>query len=151
MLMLAVAKQNPRTQLLGTNERGYVEIIRWMSFVNSEVQPHLANWFKPLIGRRPYNAENVRIAGERVNRAVAVLESHLQSTYLLGESLTLADLFAASSVSRGFQYVFDSHWQQSYPRVTNWFMQVTGLPMWRRIVPEPVIVSVAVKYHSDVN
>ena len=120
-----------------------------MSFVNSEVQPHLANWFKPLVGRRAYNQEKVEIAARTTNRAIAVINAHLSSkTYFLGETLTLADLFAASSLSRGFSYVFDSPWQKEQPHVTRWFVNIVSQPVWKAVVPNPVIVEEAVKYHG---
>lgn len=145
----AVTRQRQDTSLLGKNEREYAEIIRWMSLVNSEVQPNLANWFKPLIHRRAYDEANVERARNATNRAVAIVESHFASrgsTFLVGESLTLADLFAVSSFSRGFQYVFDKDWQQQYPCVTKWFKHVVEQPIWRKVVPEPVFVKEAVRY-----
>lgn len=119
-----------------------------MSFVNSEIQPSLANWFKPVLGLRAYDEANLQRAKDTVNKAVAVLESHLlatERTYLAGDMLTLADLFAASSLSRGFMYVFDKGWQERYPGVTRWFRNLVDQPIWRNVVPEPIIVETAIK------
>lgn len=122
--------------------------------MNHEVQPHLANWFKPLIHRRPYNADNVQAAMVRTNRAIDMLETHLakrQVDYVVSEIITLADLLAASSLSRGFQYVFDAEWQQEYPNVTKWFLHLIEQPIWRRVVSEPVVVAKAVVYQPRVS
>lgn len=146
--VFTVASQNKQTRLLGSTEREYAEIVKWMSFVNSEIQPSLANWFKPLLGLRTYDEKNLRAAHQTVNRAVAVLESHLfehKRSYIVGDILTLADLFAASSLSRGFMYVFDRRWQENYPCVTRWFRNLVDQPIWRRVVPEPVIVETAIQ------
>lgn len=123
-----------------------------MSLVNSEIQPSLANWFKPLVGRREYNENRVNQAKDLTNEAIAILETHLRESgtkYLIGEQLTLADLFAASSLSRGFSYVFDREWQGRYPEVTRWFRNLVDQPIWRSVVPEPVIVGEAVKYDPE--
>lgn len=120
-----------------------------MSLVNSEIQPHLANWFKPLVHRRPYVKENVEKASIAVNRGIAIVEAHLaskNSTYFLGETVTLADLFAASSFSRGFQYVFDRDWQDAHPYVTKWFRNLVKQPIWHMVVPSPIFVEEAIKY-----
>jgi elongation factor 1-gamma len=59
-----------------------------------------------LIGRDPYNKKNVEIAQEKALKAVRILEGHLAlNTFLVGERLSLADIFAASIVSRGFMFV----------------------------------------------
>lgn len=67
----------------------------------------------------------------------------------MGEEVTLADLFAASSLSRGFMYVWGREWQEGHPVVTRWFRDVTGLRIWRDVVPNPVIVEEAVRYDLE--
>jgi glutathione S-transferase len=85
-----------------------------MSFANSEVLPPLGGWFRPLIGRDSYNKKNVDTASATTLKTVGVLEKHLVlNTYLVGERLSLADLFTASLIARGFQYVSQLHVLQS--------------------------------------
>lgn len=101
-----VAAQNEKTTLLGKTKQDYAQILRWMSFANSEVLPILASWFFPLIGRVAYNKKNVDTAQASCLKAVDVLEKHLlNQTFLVGERLTLADLFVTSILARGFQFV----------------------------------------------
>ena len=77
-----------------------------MSFANTEVLPKLGAWFRPLIGRDPYNKKSVDTAAAATEQAVTVLEQHLvNNTFLVGERLTLADIFTASIISRGFEFV----------------------------------------------
>lgn len=121
-----------------------------MSFINSEVQPPLANWFKPLVGRRTLSPERVEEARKTTNRAIAIFEQHLYGRqYLVGDALTTADLFAASSLSRGFQYVFDKDWQQSFPQSTRWFKEIVVLPIWKNVVPETTIIENATHHPDD--
>lgn len=101
-----VAAQNEKTTLLGKTKQDYAQILRWMSFANSEILSTLAGWFLPLIGREPYNKKNLDTAQAKALKAIGVLEKHLLSqTFLVGERLTLADLFATSILARGFQFV----------------------------------------------
>ena len=144
--------QDASTTLFGNSQRERAEVLRWMSFVNMEVQPNLANWFKPLIGRRAYTVEGVERARKATNRAVDIIEAHLmlaKTTYFVSETITLADLLAASSLSRGYQYVFDLEWQENYPFVTKWFKNMVQQPIWHRVVPEPRFVTEAVRYLED--
>jgi len=139
--------QNEKTTLLGKTKQDYAQIVRWMSFVNSEVLPNLGNWFRPLTGRDPYNKKNVEDAKRVTLEAIAVLETHLlTSTYFVGERITLADLFAASLLSRGFQYTFDKEWRGQYPAITRWFETITNQPVWKAVVPEVIMIDEAVKY-----
>ena len=133
--------------MLGKTKQDYASILRWMSFANSEVLPPISDWFRPLIGRDPYNKKNVEDSAAKAVKAIAVLETHfLVHTYLVGERPTLADYFTTSLISRGFQYVLDKNFRDSHPNVTRWFETLTHQPTWKAIVEKPIMIEEAVKY-----
>ena len=110
-----------------------------MSFFNSELLPTIGGWFRPLVGRDPYNKKNVDDASKNTQKIVAVVEEHLLSnTYLAGERITLADLFAAGIISRGFQFVFGKEWRAANPNVTRWYETVYNQPIYSAVV-EPLV------------
>ncbi|KAL2162789.1 hypothetical protein VTH06DRAFT_6625 [Thermothelomyces fergusii] len=131
-----VTSQNEKTTLLGKTKQDYASILRWMSFFNSEVLPKLAGWFRPLLGRDPYNKKAVDEAAKAVGEVVAVIETHLRdNTYLVGERITLADIFGAGLISRGFEYFFDKEWRQQNPNVSRWYETVYNQPIYSAVVP----------------
>ena len=102
-----------------------------MSFANQEILTSLGGWFRPLIGRDPYNKKHVEDSKKATEQKVKVLEDHLLvNTYLVGERLTLADIFAASILGRGFQYFFDKEWRAQNHAVARWFETVTNQSIW---------------------
>jgi elongation factor 1-gamma len=106
-----------------------------MSFFNSEILPSLGGRFRPLLGRDPYNKKSIDDAEKSLAAAVAVIEAHLtNNTYLAGERITLADLFAAGLISRGFQYFFDKQWRKENPAVTRWYETVYNQPIYSAVV-----------------
>ncbi|TVY81477.1 Elongation factor 1-gamma [Lachnellula suecica] len=118
-IAIYITSQNEKTTLLGKTKQDYATILKWMSFFNSEVLTTLGGWFRPLVGRDPYNKKNVEDSSKASLKAVDVVEKHLlNNTYLAGERITLADLFAAGVISRGFQYVFGKEWRAANPNVT---------------------------------
>lgn len=118
-----------------------------MTFANQEVLVPLANWFRPLIGRDPYNKKSVDDAQKATLKAVGVMEQHLLlNTFLVGERITLADLYAAGVVSRGFQFVFDKQWRSGHPNVTRWYETVHNQPIYSAVAGEPKFTDEAVKY-----
>jgi len=141
------ASQNDKTTLLGKTKQDYASIVRWMSFSNSEVLPNISGWFRPLIGRDPYNKKMVDDSKKAALDAINVLESHLLiHTFLVGERITLADLYVTSQISRGFQYVLDSEWRSENPNTTRWFETVTAQTIWKAIVEKPIMIEEVVKY-----
>ena len=84
----------------------YASILKWMSFINSDAISTLAKWYLPLIGREPYNKKNVDAAIVSAKKILTILEQHLlHHTFLVTEKLTLADIFAASIIGRGYELV----------------------------------------------
>jgi len=118
-----------------------------MSFANYELLDHIAGWFRPLAGLCPFNKKSVDDHAKTALKAVNVLEQHLLvHTFLVGERITLADLFVTSLVARGFQYVFDKKWREENPNTTRWYETITSQPIWKAIVEKPVMIEEAVKY-----
>ena len=108
-----------------------------MSFANSEILPAIAGWFRPLVGRDPYNKRNVDDSIKKTDKVVGVLEEHLlYNTYLVGERVTLADLFTAGILGRGFEFVFGKEWRQQHPNVTRWYETVCNQPIFSAVVPK---------------
>ncbi|OJD17561.1 hypothetical protein AJ78_02374 [Emergomyces pasteurianus Ep9510] len=141
-----LASQNEKTTLLGKTKQDYASILRWMSFANTELLPALGGWFRPLVGRDPYNKASVEANSKAALKAFAVLEKHLTSnTYLVGERLTLADLFAASMSSRGFEFVLGQTWRLDNPAVTRWYETVVNQDVYKAIIPEPTFVEEGLK------
>ena len=117
-----------------------------MSFANSEILPALGGWFRPLIGRDPYNKKNVEDSARKCNATVGVLENHLLiNTYLVGERLTLADIFTTAIVARAFEHFFDKEWRQLNPNVTRWYETVHNQPYYTAISGTPKFIDEAKK------
>lgn len=119
-----------------------------MSFANSELLPALGGWFRPLIGRDPYNKKMVDDSSKAALKAVGVLEQHLLvNTFLVGERITLADLFAVGILSRGFQYFFDKKWRQENPNVTRWYETIYKQPIYSAVVDKLSFIDEAIPNH----
>lgn len=131
---------------MGKTKQDYASILRWMSFANSEILPPLGAWFRPILGRDPYNKKNVEDAQKAALKAVHVLEEHLLThTYLVGERLTLADIFAAGIVARGFEYFFDKQWRSDNPNVTRWYETIYNLPSYTEVAGKLEFIAEALK------
>ncbi|KAL8958838.1 MAG: hypothetical protein Q9193_004181 [Seirophora villosa] len=138
--------QNEKTTLLGKTKQDYASIVRWMSFANTEVISGLAGWFRPIIGRDPFNKKSVDDSKKAAQQAVKVLEQHLWvNTFLVGERLSLADLFTAGIISRGFQYFYDKKWRADNPNVTRWFETVYNQPIYSAVVDKLQFIDEAIK------
>ena len=116
-----------------------------MSFANSEILPSLGGWFNPLIGRAPFNQQELDQSMNATLQRLRIMEDHLSvTTYLVGERLTLADLFVTGVVAGGFMFFFDKAWRAEHPAVTRWFEHVYAQPIYADVAGRPVLVEKAI-------
>jgi glutathione S-transferase len=79
---------------------------RWASFANSELLPPIMNWINPVIGKAPSSAEILAAAEKYSEGMVSVVEKALEGKkFLVGDELTMADLFVVAAIARGYQFV----------------------------------------------
>lgn len=141
-----VTSQNEKTALLGKTKQDYASILRWMSFGNSEVLPKFGGWYRPLIGADPYNKKSVEDNSKAALKAVSVLEQHLTSnTFLVGERLTLADIFVAGLCSRAFSLLLGKKWRSENPAFSRWYETIVNQPLYKEVVPEPTFADEGLK------
>jgi hypothetical protein len=76
-----------------------------------------------------------------------VLEDHLiTNTYLVGERLSLADIFSTATLYRGFEYLFDKKFREDHPNLTRWYETVRNQPIYLDVAPKVEFIDEAVKY-----
>ncbi|KAM0713959.1 hypothetical protein Q7P37_010922 [Cladosporium fusiforme] len=145
-IAIYLTSQNEKTTLLGKTKQDYASILRWMSFANSQVLPALGGSFRPLIGRDPYNKKNVDDNLKATAANVKVLEDYLLvNTYLVSERVTLADIFTAGIVSRGFQFFWDPEWRSAHPNITRWFNTIISQDIYKDVVEKTIFTEKALE------
>ncbi|OTA61181.1 eEF1-gamma domain-containing protein [Hypoxylon sp. EC38] len=133
-IAIYITSQNEKTTLLGKTKQDYASILKWLSFFNTEVLPKLGAWYRPLLGWDQYNKKAVDEAAKGAAKVVSVVEEHLlHHTYLVGERITLADLFAVGIISRGFQFFYDKAWRAEHPNVARWYETVYNQPIYSAV------------------
>lgn len=118
---------------MGSTRRQYFDIVKWMSLLNSDMLPAIGGLILPLMGRkldvRLDKTDCLRVFYRDCQR----LEDHLQGhKYLVGENLTLADIFAVSLIMFGVM-VFHKVLYVKYPRLAEWFNEVYETPMFKEV------------------
>ncbi|OOQ87469.1 Elongation factor 1-gamma 1 [Penicillium brasilianum] len=146
-ISIYLTSQNEKTTLLGKTKQDYASIVRWMSFANSELLPKISAWYRPLLGFDPYNKKTVDEAAKTAVKTVEVFEQHLTAnTYLVGERITLADLFTASLLTRAFATVLDKKFRSENPATTRWYNTIIAQAAFKAVVPNPVFTEEVIKY-----
>ena len=115
-----VAKQDPKTKLCGSTLKEETTVLRWASFTNYELLPPIMAWIQPIIGRGPSSPEILKNCEAGCELTIRAIEKEISGKkFLVGDCLTLADLFVISGLARGYQYVSLSDCSISSYRVKN--------------------------------
>ncbi|ODV82525.1 hypothetical protein CANARDRAFT_25849 [[Candida] arabinofermentans NRRL YB-2248] len=124
IIYLLSLKEN---KLLGKNTKEYASVLRWLSFASSELLATATTAFAPFLGRAQYNKKLVDENLAKLDLHVSILESRLQEfTYLVGERLTVADLFVASMFYRPFTVLYGQEWRDAHPALMRWWNTVVS-------------------------
>lgn len=129
-----------------------------MSFFNTEILIPLVEMYLPLVGIRRYDNATVTAHETAAQAAVDVVEEHLlliqhnnnnnnnnhnnknhnRTLFLVGDQLSLADLFCAGIIAFGFQFFYGKTWRAANPHVARWYEGVVGVPVYKAALTEEV-------------
>ncbi|KEH32761.1 translation elongation factor EF1B, gamma chain [Medicago truncatula] len=130
-----VARQNNNNTLYGSSLIQYAQIEQWIDFSSLEVDSNINKWLYPRLGYGVYlpPAEEIAITG--LKRALNALNTHLASnTYLVGHSVTLADIITTCNLYVGFTRLFVKSFSSEFPHVERYFWTLVNQPNFRKIL-----------------
>lgn len=100
-------------------------MFQWISLINDAVYQHLVRkWIRPaLLGNEP-DASRHRTMRNSAREAVARLEEHIDGDFLVGSSLSLADLFMAPIVACAIE--LDEDFLSGLPRLGEFWAELSS-------------------------
>jgi elongation factor 1-gamma len=126
---LTVAALAPNANLVPTDAAEVAEVAQWKYFADQEIFIPLATAFKILNGRIPYNTG---VFDALVNGVVARLEVVdkilLKKTYIVGERISVADVFLASALTAAFTGMIDASLRAKIPNVVRYNNTIINTP-----------------------
>ncbi|XP_071691538.1 elongation factor 1-gamma 2-like [Rutidosis leptorrhynchoides] len=125
------------SSLFGSSPIEYGQIEQWIDFSSFEIDSNLTRWLYPRMGYGTYikPAEENFIAG--VKRGLDALNTHLAShTFLVGDSVTLADIITTCNLLLGFKFLMPKSFTSEYPHVERYFWTMINQPNISKITGE---------------
>lgn len=130
-----VARLNPDTALFGSSPIDYARVEQWIDFASLELYTNLSRWGYPRMGYGVYlpPVEEAAIAGSK--RALGALNTHLASnTYLVGHSVTLADIIITCTLAFAFSRLLTKSFTSEFPHVERYFWTMVNQPNFSKIL-----------------
>ncbi|KAF5457092.1 hypothetical protein F2P56_021223 [Juglans regia] len=132
-----VARLKADNPLFGTSLIEYAHIEQWIDFASLEIDANILHWFIPRIGFAVYLPPAEEAAISALKRALDALNTHLASnTYLVGHSVTLADIVMICNLVLGFNRILTKSFTSEFPHVERYFWTMVNQPNFRKILGE---------------
>jgi len=134
-IMQYLASKKPESGLLPRDEAARADVTRWQFWDASHFSPHLGTiaferLLKAMFGLGEPNEAKITEALTHFRRFAAVLDAQLaKRQYLVGNTLTIADLTIASSLMYAKQAQIPV---SEFPNVEAWFGRITALDGWKQ-------------------
>lgn len=130
-----VARIRADTGLYGKTFYDSAQVDSWIDFSAHEMEVPISAMLYPVLGYMPYNAKATEQAMNDLKKALQVLENHLLlRTYLVGESITLADIALVSALVYPMKFLLDKTFRKPYPCVARWFDTCVHQPSFSAVV-----------------
>jgi glutathione S-transferase len=135
-IMQYLASKKPESGLLPRDEAQRADVTRWQFWDAAHFSPQLGTLaferlIKGMMGLGEPDAAKIQDALAGFRRFAAVLDKRLDGrTYVVGSTLTLADLTLASSLMYAKQV--DAPLAE-FPNVLSWFGRIRELEAWRKV------------------
>uniref|UniRef100_A0A8C4GFH3 Valine--tRNA ligase n=1 Tax=Dicentrarchus labrax TaxID=13489 RepID=A0A8C4GFH3_DICLA len=112
----------------GVDTKQQSQVWQWLSFADNELTPVSSAVVFPLLGlQQSSRAELMRV--------LKVLDQALEPrTFLVGESVTLADMGVATAVLLPFKYVLEPSDRKVLTNVTRWFTTCINQPQFVKVL-----------------
>lgn len=114
---------------------GHIE--QWIDFAATEIDANIARWLYPRLGHAPHIPPAEEFAITSLKRSLAALNAHLASnTYLVGHSVTLADIVMVCNLLMGFKFILIKSFTCEFPHIERYFWTLVNQPNFKKIMGE---------------
>jgi elongation factor 1-gamma len=129
-----IAHLKPNNPLFGSSDIEYGHVEQWIDFAATELDPNLSGWLYPRMGYRVYIAQAEESLIANIKRALGALNTHLSSnTYLVGHTVTLADIILSCTLYMGFKYILTKPFTSEFPHVERYFWTIANQPNFKKL------------------
>ena len=117
-----VARMNSNNKLLGKNAFEEAKINEWISWVQSDWNQAASQAVEAVYGTKTIEATEFSEAVKEVKNLGKMLDEYLNGKqWLVGDVISLGDLYLGASLAPAFQTILDAGFRKAHPNLSGWF------------------------------
>lgn len=130
-----IARLRADSGLMGSTAFAQSQVDQWIDWSGFELEVARGAWIYPILGIAPFDAAVNAKARELVNKFLGILNTHfLKNTYLVGNSVTAADIVVFTAVLDLVKLVLTKAVLAKYPNFYRWFETIAHQPQVEAVV-----------------
>ncbi|CAN1323407.1 Elongation factor 1-gamma 2 [Linum perenne] len=130
-----ITKLKADNPLYGSSLIDYAHIEQWIDFASLEIDANIRNWLLPRFGRAPYLPPAEEATVSALKRALDALNTYLAAhTFLVGDSVTLADIILTCNLYMGFSRIMTKSFTSAFPHVERYFWTLVNQPNFKKVL-----------------
>jgi elongation factor 1-gamma len=111
------------------------QIDQWVDWCQWNVDLPAMAWLYPIRGFVPDNQNRTKKAKGDIRKALQILNDHLKTrTFLVGERISLADIYVSCSLYPLYQTVLDPGFRNSFAHTNRWFLTCINQPNFLKVI-----------------
>ena len=136
-----------KAELLGQSEMQKAQVRQWTDFASFELGYCAKEVVYPIFGWKPYCKESAEQANTKLKEFMVALDKQLnEKKFILGDTLTLADVSLFRHLKLFFQLVFPKGMREKvFPKVNTWFTNVSQTAEVKKVYGKVLLCNVPVK------
>merc|ERR1712028_21414 len=124
-----VMRSSLATSLYGATPLEAAQVDQWIDFSANELELAIGAWVYPILGYVAFDFKATEKAQKDVQSALKVLD-----TFLVGESVSGADIAVACALVNPAKLVFDAAFRKGFPNVFRWFTTCVNQPEFSAVL-----------------
>lgn len=134
-----ISRLGPEAGLLGGSFFEQGQIDQWIDFSANSLEAPRAVWIYPVKNIMAFDGQAYSGAKKQVSAALKTLNNHLLNhTFLVGNSVTLADITIVSALVDMYRMVLAPGYMRQFPNVTRWFTTCINQAEFKQVIGEVV-------------
>ncbi len=139
-----IVRSNDKAEIYGKNDFEKALIDQYLDWNNLTLESVYVPVLLVVLGYAPYEKESFENALETLKKALRILDDRLkQNKYLVGDTVSIADIAIVSYLAFFFRYLFDEKFRKPVPNLTKYYETVANEENFKKVFGRPVIAKVA--------
>jgi len=144
-----VARYNDNSTIYGKDNFERALVDQYLDWISLTLEPAAEKLLFPLYGYAPLDKAKYTQDLEALKKVLRIIDDRLkQSKYLVGDTLTIADIQLVTDLGCLYRFVFDEKFRKAFQNLNKYFEALSNEPNFLKVCGKQVFIKNALDLYS---